>query len=69
MADSLHQVGAGNRTSIFGTVDYGALLSVIHELVAAIPDLDPDDADRREANAEPATVQDQMGLSKTGFYR
>ena len=61
MADSQLQVAGENQTSSFGTVDHGTLLAVIHELVAALPELGINEADHQEANAEATTVQTQLG--------
>lgn len=57
-------MGGGNQTGSFGIVDHGALLAVIHELVAALPDLDLNDAGHQDANTEAATVRAQLGSNR-----
>ena len=57
MADSQLQVGGGIQLASFGTVDHGALLDVIHELVAALPDLGINEADHQDVIADAAMVQ------------
>ena len=60
MADSQLHVGGGKRSGSFRIVDHGAILAVIHELVAALPDLGINEADHQDVNAEATTVQPQL---------
>ena len=64
MADSQLQVGAGIQTGTFGAVDQDALLSVVHDLIAALPNIGLNEADYQEAKAEASTIQAQLGSSR-----